>query len=423
MLNFFKYLFFTIITLLLLSSFFKKDILVELATGVLSHKDHIDKRECKIWSSGFKGIADSLKKKSGTTKVLMIHGIKQHVPGYSNILMENLAKILDLELISRDPKDITVNSDFASRKEIANLRLTQLMSKDKSRELLFYELTWSKLTDKEKEVLSYDRSEIYTSQRTNISNIVKTAINDAFADPMIYLGPLQVDILSSVIQSICWMATTEWKDFPDESDKMCGRDIKENVIEEVKDDQYFLITHSLGSRITIDALERIAGLVDDPIVIKKYPMLAQLHKTYQNKEITLFMLANQLQLLQLGRTLPEITNVDKDYCVKGGTKYKHRFVNKTKVIAFSDPNDILSYGIPFRYKEKYLDSRLCSEISNININVANVVSILGIGKIANPIEAHSGYESDDRVLSLMAHGLHDKNELINKSCHWLISID
>ena len=402
--------------------FFKQDILVDLTTGVLKSAKHDDERQCKIWSGGFPGIIDTMDN-IGTTKVLMVHGITKHLPGYSTILMENLAKLLDLDVMSQEPKDLVVSSEFAKRKNLGNLRLTKLTNRAKTKELLFYELTWSNLTDEEKEVLSYDRSEIYSSQRTQISNVVKSAVNDAFADPMIYLGELQVDILSSVTEAFCWMVTTKWDTFPDESTAMCGKTLTDETIERVKDDNFFFITHSLGSRITIDALQRIATLVDDDEIMERYPMLAKLHKTYQTKEIMVYMLANQLQLLQLGRTLPDIVNKDNQYCKATGDKYDHRFVNSTNIIAFSDPNDILSYGIPYRYKAKYLDSRLCSKINNININVANVISILGLGRIANPVDAHRGYEADIRVLSLIAFGLHDSNKLIKEKCDWILTTD
>ena len=58
------------------------------------------------------------------------------------------------------------------------------------------------------------------------------------------------------------------------------------------------------------------------------------------------MISNQLPLLQLGRELPEVTGQEADYCKPEGRYYNQRTVSETSIIAFSDPNDLLSYGIP-----------------------------------------------------------------------------
>ena len=125
----------------------------------------------------------------------------------------------------------------------------------------------------------------------------------------------------------------------------------------------------------------------------------------QQKHIQFFMLSNQLPMLQLGRELPEVTAQQADYCKSSGSKYTSRMFSETSVIAFSDPNDLLSYAIPDEFSEKYLDSRLCINVTNININVAKVFDAFGLGKIANPMEAHTGYTKDDRVVALIAKGI------------------
>ena len=125
----------------------------------------------------------------------------------------------------------------------------------------------------------------------------------------------------------------------------------------------------------------------------------------QKKHVQIFMLSNQLPMLQLGRELPEVTGQKADYCDVNGSKYSSRLFAETSIVAFSDPNDLLSYAIPHEFTEKYLDSRLCINVTNININVAKVFDAFGIGKIANPMEAHVGYTKDDRVVALIANGI------------------
>ena len=100
-------------------------------------------------------------------------------------------------------------------------------------------------------------------------------------------------------------------------------------------------------------------------------------------------------------------------------------VAKTPVIAFSDPNDLLSYAIPFDFADKYLDSRLCIDVTNVNINVAKVYDVFGLGKLANPLDAHVGYDNDDRVIGLIARGIANEQvaPLVREKCQWTETIE
>lgn len=140
----------------------------------------------------------------------------------------------------------------------------------------------------------------------------------------------------------------------------------------------------------------------------------------RQKRIKIFMLSNQLPMLQLGRELPEIAGQQTNYCTPDAPNYGERMLSETEIIAFSDPNDLLSYAIPPGFSEKYLDSRLCPSVTNININIANVTDLFGISDLANPLEAHVGYDSDDRVVALIAKGLGNKHtaEIIKERCEW-----
>ena len=58
-----------------------------------------------------------------------------------------------------------------------------------------------------------------------------------------------------------------------------------------------------------------------------------------------------------------------------------------QIIAFSDPNDLMSHPVPDKFAERYIKSRLCPSVTNVPINVAAVNSILGLGDVANPLAA------------------------------------
>jgi hypothetical protein len=64
---------------------------------------------------------------------------------------------------------------------------------------------------------------------------------------------------------------------------------------------------------------------------------------------------------------------------------------------------------------------MCTVVSNISINVAHVVDVMGFSEVANPMEAHVGYDHDERVVELLAHGLSDNNisPVIKERCQWV----
>ena len=68
------------------------------------------------------------------------------------------------------------------------------------------------------------------------------------------------------------------------------------------------------------------------------------------------------------------------------------------------PLDIMSYPVPDRFAERYIESRLCPSVTNVTINVAAVNALLGLGEVANPLSAHTGYDADERVGALLARG-------------------
>jgi hypothetical protein len=393
-----------------------------IVQGLLEDAEEEDTRACQIWSKGFEGIGASIDKTEGKTKVLMVHGVGHHIPGYSTILLEKLAKELDLRAMEAHYKELTLYDPRNPTKDLGNLRLNRLLSKDRSRELLFYELTWSSITQIKKEALAYDNSGQHSFRRAKVNDFLKKFSNDVISDPMIYLGSKnkREDIKKSVGQSYCWMIAHGWSDFPSGIHKPCDLFSPGAFMNAEKDD-YIFISQSLGSRITIDALQRLAGLVNDKELQKEFTDFEMLHHVIQDKAITIFMLSNQLPLLQLGRSLPEVLNKHENYCSPKGGNYAERFANQTHIVAFSDPNDLLSYTIPPGFEDKYIDSRMCTTVSNIILNVAHVVDIFGVSEVVNPMEAHLGYDHDERVVALLANGLSDQNipPIIKERCDWI----
>jgi hypothetical protein len=387
-----------------------------MVEAYLEKQESADTRLCEIWGKSFNGLAPHLDNQKGKMKVLMVHGVGDHLPGYSTQFLEKLAQELDLPVMAAQQKNITLTSRTEAGKNLGNLRINRLLSKDRKKELLFYELTWSEITAKQKEVLAYDNSGEYSFRRAKINDLLKKFSNDTGPDPIIYLGESRGDILVSFAQSFCWMAKNNWESLPDDVMQACSFN-EDALAANIRNDQYAFISHSLGSRITIDGMQRIASLIDD-----RDP---EFREALKNKEIPIYMMSNQLPMLQLGRKLPEVSNQKAAYCQAQGEKYDQRMLTKTPIIAFSDPNDLLSYAIPHGFVEKYLDSRLCIDVTNININVATIFDAFGLGKMANPLDAHVGYDTDDRVIALIAKGIGNGNteKLVKDRCRWVETID
>jgi len=385
-----------------------------------------DSRLCQIKGKPFEGIFPLVKDPTKRAKVLMVHGVGSHIPGYSTQLLEGLSDEMALNKISAITKNIALTDALDTTKKLGSLRITRSTNENETEELLFYELTWSEITDDQKKILSYDNSGEYSFRRAAVNDILKKFINDTAPDPMIYLGASQEDILVSFAQSFCWMVSKNWDDLPapSTSSQLCNPAQLLSAVENMQNDRYAFISHSLGSRIVIDGLQRIARLLSDKQSERRKMIGDDFVKTFRQLQFPIFMLSNQLPLLQLGRKLPEVTGQHDAYCHADGEHYHSRILSKTSIIAFSDPNDILSYALPHGFIDQYIDSRICAHATNITINVARVIDAFGVD-MANPLKAHLAYETDKRVIAMIANGVGNENTspIIHGRCRTLTTID
>ena len=394
------------------------------AQAVLEKSENEDTRQCQVWGKPFMGIEADLAQKDGKTKVLFVHGVGDHIPGYTTEFLEKLAKELNLNARSEGQKNIELNTPLIPGKALGNLRITHLLNEKTRKELTFYELTWSEITRQEKALLDFDTSGEYDFRRARINGLLKKFSNDTGPDPIIYLGQSRVPILAAYAQSFCWMVTQNWEDLPASGKHSC-LSLDDSHASQIAKDNYVIISHSLGSRIVIDGTQRIASMLAAPekyqTATQKLVVTSKAVNALQKKHISMFMLSNQLPMLQLGRELPEVAGQETSYCDANGANYKKRMVIETDIIAFSDPNDLLSYGIPPGFALKYIDSRLCAQITNVNINIAKVMDAFGMTDLANPMEAHVGYDTDDRVVAMIAKGIGNAgaSPLIKQRCEFV----
>ncbi len=394
-----------------------------VAEAILEKSEKEDTRVCQVWGKPFMGIDSYLAKKQQNTKVLFVHGVGDHLPGYTTHFLEKLAKELNLNARSEEQKNIELHTPLLPNQNLGVLRVTRLLNEQSGKELTFYELTWSEITREQKKMLAFDTSGDYDFRRAAVNGMLKKFSNDTGPDPVIYLGESRIPILAAFGQSFCWMATSDFAHLPHDGQHECTS-LDDRYASSIARDNYVFISHSLGSRITTDGLQRLASVLAEPEKYftgkQKLVLAPKTREALQNKHIPIFMLSNQLPILQLGRELPEVAGQDASYCESNGVNYKKRMISETDIIAFSDPNDLLSYGIPHEFAEKYIDSRLCAQITNVNINIANVMDAFGLTDFANPMDAHIGYDTDDRVVAMIAKGVGHAgvDPLIKKRCEF-----
>jgi hypothetical protein len=229
---------------------------------------------------------------------------------------------------------------------------------------------------------------------------MKAFVEDIAPDPLAYAGENKNVIRASVGQLLRWALSARWDDLAEETKGVACDPSLPIFGSRVAIDDLAFVSHSLGSRILIDSLQDMVNYPE----FKRNPQYARIVKVLQQDKLQAFMLSNQLPLLETGQPPQQVAGAFAKYCEPVGLDYAQRFFSGLDLMAFSDPNDLLSYPIPEQFVDRYMDSRLCTRLTNITINVAPVHQLFGLGEVASPLEAHVGYESDERVIALVAHG-------------------
>ena len=191
-----------------------------------------------------------------------------------------------------------------------HFRLRDTTNLDNSKQLLFYELTWSTITAQQKQDLETDSANNDGLVRADLNGTLKRFINTTVPDLLIYNGNGYQKITTAVTQSVCWMLGDDWKGLPENGTHECTAWPRSTFASLAVDDHFF-VTHSLGSRITIDTIQNFSDMNK-----KETPEMRRLGigRVIRDKEFTVFMMANQLPLLQMGRDAPTVTDDLKSYC-------------------------------------------------------------------------------------------------------------
>jgi hypothetical protein len=389
-----------------------------------------DNRMCEAEGVPFEGIEPYLARQDSLApigdvdnlrpqvKVVYVHGMGTQRPGHGTDLMQNLTHSLALDVRSPRPKRIGLVDPENPDESLGELNLFRFTDKHRKRDLVFYELTWSSITQSSKEVIAFDESDVYKTRRASVNQAMREFINDVAPDPLSFAGNKGERILKSIGQSLCWVMSTSWSQLPESTTgQACNLD--GGFGSRATIDDFVFITHSLGSRVIMDSLQRIVRGAHD-LDVRYNSDVQRLTDALRERELQLFMLSNQLPLLEAGQDPQEITGAQAEYCGPDAPRSNERFFKSLQMVAFSDPNDVMSYPVPETWVERYVDSRLCPKVTNVTINIATVKSLFGLGTFADPLTAHTGYDADARVGGLMSKGAGhaDISPIVRERCTW-----
>jgi hypothetical protein len=275
-------------------------------------------------------------------------------------------------------------------------------------------MVWSGLTKPLKDRLCYDQTHktrscqtadlpAYPYERARLNALVKDRLlDDCFSDAVIYQGASRQRIVRQV-QSALLTARADSVLATRRSGLSLAQAANEN------DAGMVVLSSSLGSKVVFDAILELAKMVQEQERLAGEKLF---DRTRQ-----IFMAANQIPLLALGdddgspttkallerqESRPGVFGPDPIEALVSRKAQRLRSANvpadAPAVIAFSDPNDLLSY--PTRPYFQQIDRPRSYPL--IDVIVSNASTLLGL--LENPATAHLGYGDNREVLSLLICG-------------------
>jgi len=327
--------------------------------------------------------------RSSTVKVLWTHGMCTHPPTWIDDRMRRL-----VEAVGGTAETVNVRPVGSHG---ASLRTERISTQGKTIEVMF--LSWSPLTASYKAALAYDGSTIDGGGvRATLNRQLKVGlVNDCLTDVVVYGGPNGNNIRQAMNEAVC--------------DALGGRyDGNEcDVPAGSSPAALALVTESLGSKLLCDAVLHIwnaANNSSDKTAVRRLANSLMAAKV-------MYMLSNQVPLLDaagsvaLDKTLvPEPASAPAKVHTSAGDVFGllsqvRRLALPAKgpmtVVAFSDPNDLLSYRIvPAHLAEDLKEFRV------INVLVSNDTTYFGY--LERPDTAHCGYPWNPHVFGMLARG-------------------
>jgi hypothetical protein len=328
-------------------------------------------------SAPFPGIANLIQ--AGSSRpldVILVHGMCTHDAAWANRTIDRIAGVVSANV----PQQAAAGSN--------GIQLIERTQQIGGTPVRFHALVWSPLTTPLKRQLDYDNtgspadcsaagSGECKPVRAYFNGYVKDRLlNDCLSDAVIYEGQSRDTIRDAMIESV-------------------SRIIESNPN---GDRTLAVVAESLGSKILFDALSAMLE--------SRQPRTQALGLQASRRLGLLFMAGNQLPILGLAE---QNIGLRQDARAAQEPDALRRFlelrrrqaapraetIGRLAVVAFSDPNDLLTYRLlPARYA--------APDVAVADVLVSNARTWLGL--LENPVAAHLDYLANPQVGDMIACG-------------------
>ncbi len=338
----------------------------------------------------FPGLLDLAQRApSNKLDVLLVHGMCSHDLSWAANTIEALRK-------AAGARELHVTAP--APRQLDGIQLYQRTLKVSTGTLRVNAIVWSPLVAGLKRQLCFDQTEKselcksaqplagdYPYKRAKLNALMKdTLLNDCLADAVIYQGRARDEISKKLQDAIV-----------DALASSGGQAVARNPLRSVAEESANLvvITESLGSKLAFDALYRLSQSDSDLDRKAAQKTLARM--------VQVFMGANQIPILALGdQTLGGYEDRGRyptDPLAALLQGQDGRLSDRTgtlRVVAFTDPNDLLSYVlVPYKPTRPY---------DVVDVVVSNDHTYFGL--FENPMTAHVGYRINESVLRAIVCG-------------------
>lgn len=413
-------------------------------------------KDAPIGSNAFNGIRDHLKR--GSLHVMQIHGMGSHSAqedcgeGSENLdLQDDIA--LKLKYGLAGGKDAAIAHSIVKDGMVAGTySVRRFTDPDPTRghDLFFSCVTWGE-TGKVVKGKLLELEDDFTEKAENekhrawINSQAKRFVNGSFADPVIYLGGMGPYIRDVVWQGI--VASTSLVAAMNAKKSLTALTAVEHAeaMRSFGSQGYVaIISDSLGSRIVFDLVcEQSEALCQGTPLAAAAPQAgmgsyqkrtlaaestdALVQYQLEHRVVSMYMLANQLPLLELAYYTPPKDGVPLNLSLDRLMAGDHGCYRPlpgllapseeatssdsaaVEVVAFTDPNDALSYHLTDAFARRCIPldaSGSQASLRLINVTLPNAKARY-LFVDSNLIKAHSsGFKRNRRAIDLMTFGHH-----------------
>lgn len=329
----------------------------------------------------FQGLVDMLHP-TKPLDVVLVHGMCTHTAEWAT---NSMGKLVDA-IRENVRMDIPVQPQAVP--SFPTIQVVPGRGEVAGSQLRFTGLVWSSMTAGLKKQLAYDKtaaptncaaSGVCSPERAKYNGQFKDGLlNDCLADALIYQGDSRDIIRENMAQALT------------------------NVLDGIPSDgPLVVITDSLGSKLVFDALTlMLSGRASTG------PAAAATAQRASERLGQVFMNANQLPILSLAdqsiaqppsglEAMAVTPKVEREPMRNYLRMRRQANLSKLIVVAFTDPNDLLSYRL--------MGSHFTNEyVSFGDVLVSN--SPTYFGRIQNPATAHTGYSLNPDVARIITCG-------------------